>query len=71
MFLEQGTFTCKQVRDVKRGEYFKLRPTDTATVWVRDEYDRTCKKYIGIDTEDINHYTFLAPNRYVYTDFTY
>lgn len=29
-----------QVNKVNQGTYFKLRPTETAPVWVRGEYDR-------------------------------
>ena len=34
-----------QVNKVNQGTYFKLRPTETAPVWVRGEYDKASKTY--------------------------
>lgn len=35
-----------KLKDLKGDVYFKLRPTDTAPVWVKDEYDRSERKYL-------------------------
>lgn len=35
-----------QVNKVNQGTYFKLRPTETAPVWVRGEYDKASKTLI-------------------------
>lgn len=63
--------TCVQVRDVKDGEVFKLTPTDTATVWVRSSYIRGEKKFEAFAYDDINHFIYLKPSRYVYIGFTF
>lgn len=35
-----------QVNKVNQGTYFKLRPTETAPVWVRGEYDKASLRLI-------------------------
>lgn len=39
-----------QVNKVNQGAYFKLRPTETAPVWVRGEYDKASKTILAIST---------------------
>ena len=34
-----------QVNKVNQGTYFKLRPTETAPVWVRGEYDKAVSSF--------------------------
>lgn len=63
--------TCVQVRDLHEGDIFKLAPTDIATVWIRGEYIRGEKKYECYKYDDMNHFTYLKSNRYVYTGFTF
>lgn len=44
---ENGVDTMRAIplRYVKKGDYFKLKPTDTAPVWIKDDYDKTDKKF--------------------------
>lgn len=35
-----------RVNKVNQGTYFKLKPTETAPVWVRDHYDKSSKTYM-------------------------
>ena len=34
-----------KINKVNQGTFFKLKPTDTAPVWVRDHYDKSSKTY--------------------------
>lgn len=63
--------TCVQVRDLHEDDLFKLTPTASARVWVRGKYIRGEKKYECFEYYDINHFTYLSPNRYVYIGFTF
>lgn len=40
-----------QVNKVNQGTYFKLRPTETAPVWVRGEYDKVSRLILAISTK--------------------
>lgn len=62
---------CVQIRDTKIGDFFKLTPTDTAPVWVRDEYNRSTKKYSAFRYDDICAFSEFSPTRYVYVNFTF
>lgn len=62
------------IKDLKKGEYFTLKPISEPTekqVYIRDEYDRTEKKYIAIRFDDICSARSLKPSTVVYTDFTF
>lgn len=37
-----------EMRRVKRGEFFRLANSESAPVWVRDEYNRSSKKIRGV-----------------------
>lgn len=43
---------CKCIKDLKRGELFKLRPN--GRVYVRDEYNRSTRKYEYHDYDNAN-----------------
>lgn len=60
-----------QVNKVNQGTYFKLRPTETAPVWVRGEYDKASKLILAISTMITNHEKFLKGNREIYINFTF
>lgn len=55
-----------ELRNFKKGDFFTLKESPTAPVWVKGEYDRTTKTYSCYKYEDVNHETFLKPNRVVY-----
>ena len=64
----------KKLKDVKKGEFFRLKESDTAPAWVKTgghirkggitKYE--CQKY-----EDANHYNFFTFDKTVYVGFTY
>lgn len=59
------------LKNVKKGDLFKLRPTDGATIWVRDEYDREDKKYEYHDFFNIGRWNYAKGTRIVYIDFEF
>ena len=67
----QKDYKKTKVNKINQGTYFKLKPTDTAPVWVRDHFDRATQTYACHKYEDSNHETFLKGNRDIYIDFTF
>lgn len=60
-----------KLKDVKKGYFFKLCPTETAPVWVRGSYDRMEKKYECYEYYDICHFKYFGANKIVYVDFEF
>lgn len=60
-----------KVKNLNQGTYFKLKPSDTAPVWVRDHYDRASKTYACHKYDDYNHEKFLKGSQNVYINFTF
>lgn len=61
----------KAIKDLPRGEYFRLQDSDTASVWVRGEYIRQEKKYSTHRFDDVNHERLRPGTKQVYVDFTF
>lgn len=62
------------LKDVKKGEYFTLKPIEEPTekqVYVRDDYDRSSKKYTYYNFADVNRYGEKKGNTCVYVGFTF
>jgi hypothetical protein len=62
------------VKDLKKGEYFTLKPYAEPTenqVYIRGEYDRSERKYDCGKFSDISYSRLLKGNTVVYTDFTF
>ncbi|MGN0043696.1 hypothetical protein [Alistipes indistinctus] len=59
------------IKDLKRGEYFRLTDSDTAPVWVRGEYNREAKKYSTHRFDDVNHERLMRGDRLVRVGFTF
>ena len=55
-----------ELRRLCRGDLFSLAGNDDAPVWVRDEYDRSEKKYLCYKWDDVNHWTYMRSVRGVY-----
>lgn len=68
MELPKTSYKETRVNKVNQGTYFKLKPTETAPVWVRDHYDKSSKTY-SMMTQ--NHEKFLKGTRKIYIDFTF
>ena len=62
------------IKDLKKGEYFTIKPISNPTekqVYIRDEYDRTEKKYLAGRFDDISYSRLFKPSQEVYTDFIF
>lgn len=55
-----------ELRKLGRGDLFRLAGNDDAPVWVRDEYDRSERKYLCYKYDDVNHWTYMRSVRGVY-----
>lgn len=64
----------KTIRDIKRGEFFTLsniaNPKESQ-VWVRDEYDRSERKYVAHRWDDVNYCRSFRGDFAVYTEFIF
>ena len=62
------------IKQLKPGDFFTLKPIEEPTenrVYVRDEYDRTEKRYYCYKFSDVNSGRYMPGNKTVYTDFTF
>jgi len=60
-----------QIKNIKQGTYFRLKPIDTAPVWVRGEYNRFCGKYSCYKFDDTNHEKLMKGSQTIYINFTF
>lgn len=64
----------KTIRELKKGEYFKVvnsKGVASATVYVRDEYDREERKYMAVRFDDISSSRLFKGTQTVTTDFIF
>lgn len=59
------------IRQLKKGDFFRMSDSDTAPVWVRDEYIPSAKKYSTHRFDDINHEVLRKGDFVVLVDFTF
>lgn len=60
-----------ELKELKKGDFFKLKDSDTTTVYVRGEYDRSTKTYSCFKFEDVNDERFLKGSKNVFVGFTF
>lgn len=60
-----------KIKDINQGTYFRLKPSDTAPVWVRGEYSRSAGKYSCFKFSDTNHEKLMKGSQIVYINFTF
>lgn len=58
-----------KLKNLKRGDYFKLKNSDTAPVWVKGEYVRSERKYSAYKFDDVNHERLMPGQLDIITDF--
>ena len=63
--------TSKKIKELKKGEFFRLKDSDSSPVWIKGEYVRSDKKYGTYKFEDVNHERLLSPDKIVFTDFEF
>ena len=67
----------KQLKDLKRGEFFRVVKRSTGRcavstkVYVKDEYDRSEKKYYAHDYFDVCAFRAFKPTQEVTTEFEF
>lgn len=59
------------IRQLKKGEFFRLRDCETSPVWVRGEYIPEAKKYSTYKFDDVNHEVLRKGNFVVFVGFTF
>ena len=65
---------AKKIRDLKKGEYFTLRPIEEpkeSQVYIRDEYDHSERKYWAYKWYDVCYGRFFSGDKVVYVGFTF
>lgn len=60
-----------ELKQVKEGEFFRLKESDTAPVWVKGYYYRPDKVFEAYQFGDANKETFLKGSRLVFIDFEF
>ena len=54
------------LKEVKLGDLFRLKPD--GPIWIRDEYDRSTKKYGVHKWDDVNHWSLKKGTVKVWVD---
>ena len=60
-----------QLKQLPKGEFFKLSPSESAPVWVRDYYERSERKFWVYKFDDINAGKFVSGSKAVFSGFTF
>lgn len=60
-----------EMRRVNRGEFFRLANSESAPVWVRDDYNRSSKKFEAYKYDNVNYWSEFKGSRLVYVDFVF
>ena len=60
-----------KIKDVPKGEYIRLKESETSPVWVKGEYCRSEKKYSLHKFDDVNHDSLKKGDSLVYIGFTF
>ena len=66
-----GLSTQKTIRELKKGEFFRLKDSETAPVWIRGEYIPSEKKFSTYQYDDVNHERLCKGKTEVYVGFTF
>lgn len=61
----------KTIKELAKGEFFRLTDSETAPVWVRSDYDRSSKKYSCYKFDDVCHENFFKGTKVVFVDFEF
>lgn len=66
-----SVYPQKTICELKKGDFFRLRESDTAPVWVRDEFLPVVKKFSTHKFDDVNHERLLSGDAKVFIGFTF
>lgn len=61
----------KELRQLKKGDFFRVKESETAPVWVRGEYIPEAKRYSTHKFDDTNHEVLRKGTAQVYVDFIF
>jgi len=64
----------RNLKDLKKGEWFTLKPypePKPSQVYIRDEYDRSERKYLVTKWDNISYSRMLSGTTPVYTNFVF
>ncbi len=64
----------KTIKELKKGDFFTRKPISEPSerqIWVRGEYDRSCKRYEVHKWSDVNYIAYLKGNQEVFDDFIF
>jgi hypothetical protein len=59
-----------KLKDVKQGEYIRLKP-DSKKTYMRLDYDRSTKRFAVQDFDNANRYRYLKGSTEVHVDFIF
>ena len=59
------------LKDIKKGDFFRLTDTDTATVYIKEDFDRSSKTYWASKYYDVNDGRTFKGSRQVFAGFTF
>lgn len=60
-----------KLKELKKGDYFKLKNAETAPVWVKGEYIRSERRYSTHKFDDANHERLVPGKVDVITEFEF
>lgn len=66
---KRGENVLRYLKDLKKGDFFRLTASDTAPVWMRSDYERSSKKFSCYKYDNYNHENFFSGNKRVFTEF--
>ena len=61
----------EMLKNVKKGDLFRLKDTENAPVWVKGEYVRSEKAYECWKYEDCMNFALFRGKKMVHTEFEY
>jgi hypothetical protein len=73
-FSTLSVYRKKTIKDLKKGEFFTLKPLNYPSknqVYIKDSYDKSEKKYLVYAFSDISKSRLLKSDAVVYTNFIF
>lgn len=64
--IKQDIMKKIELKKICLGGLFRLTSSEDAPVWVRDEYDKSERKFLCYKWDDVNHWTYMRSVRGVY-----
>lgn len=68
---EEFISQVQPLKKLRKKEFFKLKNSETAPVWIRGNYIPSIRKYQIYKSDDTSHERLLSGNTNVFVGFTY